>query len=459
MARDFKLPDIGEGISEVELLQWYVQEGDVVHEDQNLAEIETDKAVADLPSPYAGRIGRLHFKAGDHIPVGAVLVSFADADEPVPQTRAPTAEERMAVSGRPGAEASREPQAGEEEVARSPERAKGVSADDGRAAAEQPKPQGERVLATPATRRRARELGIDLAEVQGTGPGGRITPEDLERSPRDGRRAAAEAPPAEVAPAAERVPPPSPAQPAPERAPLPDFSKWGPVERVALSATRRQIARKMARSLYTAPHAAALEEADVTELETFRQHMRQRLQERDVRLTLLPFVMKAVVAALKQFPQVNASLDDANQELVLKRYYHLGIAVDTERGLIVPVVRDVDRKSIVDLARELEDLVQRTRSGKVTLDELRGGTFTLTNAGAVGGHAFIPIINYPEAAILGIGRTQQKPVVRDGQVVVRTMLPVSLSFDHRIIDGADAVRFLMTIIRLLEDSSQLLLGA
>ncbi|HXH12910.1 MAG TPA: dihydrolipoamide acetyltransferase family protein [Alphaproteobacteria bacterium] len=455
MARDFKLPDIGEGISEVELLQWYVQEGDVVREDQNLAEIETDKAVADLPSPYAGRISRLHFKAGDRIPVGAVLVSFAEADEEVPQTRAPTVEERTAVSERQRAEALRGPQAREEEaqqaVAESPERAR----------AEKPKPQAERVLATPATRRRARELGIDLTAVEGTGPGGRITPEDLERLARDGRRAAAaaEAPPAEAAIAAEQAPPPTPAQPIPERAPLPDFSKWGSVERVALSATRRQIARRMAQSLYTAPHAAALEEADVTELEAFRQQMRQRLKERNVRLTLLPFVMKAAVAALKACPHVNASLDEAHQELVLKRYYHLGIAVDTERGLIVPVVRDVDRKSIVELATELEDLVQRTRDGKVTLDELRGGTFTLTNAGAVGGHAFIPIINYPEAAILGIGRTQQKPVVRQGQVVVRTILPLSLSFDHRIIDGADAVRFLMVIIRLLEDPSQLLLEA
>jgi len=455
MARDFKLPDIGEGISEVELLQWYVQEGDVVREDQNLAEIETDKAVADLPSPYAGRISRLHFKAGDRIPVGAVLVSFAEADEEVPQTRAPTVEERTAVSERQRAEALRRPQAREEEapqaVAESPERAR----------AEKPKPQAERVLATPATRRRARELGIDLTAVEGTGPGGRITPEDLERLVRDGGRAAAaaEAPPAEEAMAAEQAAPPTPAQPIPERAPLPDFSKWGSVERVAFSATRRQIARRMAQSLYTAPHAAALEEADVTELEAFRQQMRQRLKERNVRLTLLPFVMKAVVAALKACPHVNASLDEAHQELVLKRYYHLGIAVDTERGLIVPVVRDVDRKSIVELATALEDLVQRTRDGKVTLDELRGGTFTLTNAGAVGGHAFIPIINYPEAAILGIGRTQQKPVVREGRVVVRTILPLSLSFDHRIIDGADAVRFLMVIIRLLEDPSQLLLEA
>jgi pyruvate dehydrogenase E2 component (dihydrolipoamide acetyltransferase) len=411
MAREFKLPDIGEGISEVELLRWYVQEGDVVQEDQNLAEIETDKAIADLPSPYAGRISRLHFKPGDLIPVGAVLVTFAEAEEAVPPRHAPTA-------GAPAAQP-----------------------------AAAPSPEPGRVLATPATRRRARELGVDLAQVQGTGPGGRITPEDVERAARDGRRAAAAAP--------EVREPAAPTPPAAARAPLPDFAQWGPVERLPLSATRRQIARKMVQSLFTAPHAAALEEADVTELEAFRQTAQARLRERGVHLTLLPFVMKAVVAGLKQFPSLNASLDDDKQELVLKRYYHLGIAVDTERGLIVPVIRDVDRKSLIDLAVELQALVQRTREGKVTLDELRGGTFTLSNAGAVGGHAFIPIINYPEVAILGIGRAQPKPVVHRGQVAVRTVLPLSLSFDHRVVDGAEAIRFLTAVMRLLEEPAQL----
>jgi pyruvate dehydrogenase E2 component (dihydrolipoamide acetyltransferase) len=309
-------------------------------------------------------------------------------------------------------------------------------------------------LAAPATRRRARELGVDLAAVQGTGPGGRITLDDVERLAHDGGQR-----PAEVeAPAAEMAEPTEPSRPlvaAP--GPLPDFSQWGPVERVALSATRRQIARKMTQSLYTAPHAAALDEADVTDLETFRKQTEARLQDRPLRLTLLPFVMKATVAGLKQFPTLNASLDDEKQELIQKRYYHLGIAVDTERGLIVPVIREVDRKSLLDLAAELGEKVQRTREAKISLDELRGGTFTLTNAGAVGGHAFIPIINYPEVAILGIGRAQPKPVVRDDQVVVRTMLPLSLSFDHRVVDGADAVRFLTVVMRLLEDPTQLLL--
>jgi pyruvate dehydrogenase E2 component (dihydrolipoamide acetyltransferase) len=432
MEREFKLPDIGEGISEVELLRWYVKEGDVVREDQNLAEIETDKAVADLPSPYAGVVVRLHHQPGDRIPVGSVLVSIAEAGaaerQPPPGER-PRAEPAAAAATAPPTEPRPSPIA---------------------------PPAAGRVLAAPAIRRRARELGIDLAAIQGSGPGGRITLEDVERHRRAPQPAAAVA--EARAPAAVEAEEAAP-RPAAERAPLPDFAQWGPVERIPLSATRRQIARKMAQSLLTAAHAAALDEADVTELEALRRQVQERFQERAVHLTLLPFAMKAVVAALKQFPALNASLDDDKQELVLKRYYHLGVAVDTERGLIVPVIRDVDRKSIVELAAELRDKVQRTREGKIALEELRGGTFTLTNAGAVGGQAFIPIINYPEVAILGLGRAQPKPVVRQGQIVVRTLLPLSLSFDHRVVDGADVIRFLTRVIRLLEDPMQLLLDA
>ena len=434
MAREFKLPDIGEGISEVELLRWYVQEGDIVQEDQNLAEIETDKAVADLPSPYAGVIQRLHHQPGERIAVGSVLVSFAEEE------KRPMAPEPSAV--KMGAEAPLKAVADT-----------GAASNIGRSAVE---PGAERVLATPATRRRARELGVDLSGMQGTGPGGRITLDDVERIARSGGQRATTG---EAHPLETTAPPVAPGRVVTETVPLPDFSQWGPVEHVALSATRRQIARKMVHSLFTAPHAAALDEADVTELDAFRKQAQERFQDRHIHLTLLPFVMKATVGGLKQFPALNASLDDEKQELILKRYYHLGIAVDTERGLIVPVIHDVDRKSLIDLAAELGDNIQRTREGKINLDELRGGTFTLTNAGAIGGYAFIPIINYPEVAILGIGRAQPKPVVRDGQIVVRTMLPLSIAFDHRVIDGADVVRFLTLVMRLLADPVQLLLDA
>jgi pyruvate dehydrogenase E2 component (dihydrolipoamide acetyltransferase) len=447
MAREFKLPDIGEGISEVELLRWYVQEGDAVREDQNLAEIETDKAVADLPSPYAGVVSRLHYQAGDRIPVGAVLVSIAEEGQRAVEPE-PSRTEEPAPEQPPGVE--------------TPAAAAADATTERPAPPPTPEPVRGRVLAAPATRRRARELGIELDTVRGSGPGGRVTLEDIERQAHDGQRAAqaVRAPPAEVeaVPTGEE-PPEQPPRPAPERAPLPDFAQWGPVERVALSATRRQIARKLVQSLFTAPHAAALDEADVTELERFRAGAQARLQDRQVHLTLLPLVMKAAIAGLKQFPALNASLDEGRHELILKRYYHFGVAVDTPRGLIVPVVRDVDRKTPVELAVELGELVQRTRAGKATLEELHGGTFTLTNAGALGGNAFIPIINYPEVAILGIGRAQEKAVVRDGQIVVRTMLPLSLAFDHRVVDGADAVRFLSLLLRLLEDPAHLWLGA
>jgi pyruvate dehydrogenase E2 component (dihydrolipoamide acetyltransferase) len=433
MAREFKLPDIGEGISEVELLQWYVQEGDVVQEDQNLAEIETDKAVADLPSPYAGMIQRLHHRVGDRIPVGSVLVSFAE-EEKSPTVTEPAQAKRGAVEAAPQAAPVAEAESWDERSRSAP----GLG----------------RVLATPATRRRARELGVDLTAVQGTGPGGRITLDDVERVAHEGEQRPT---PAAVTPPEMAEPPLPSGRAVAEPTTLPDFSQWGRVEHVALSATRRQIARKMTLSQFTAPHAAALDEADITDLDVFRTQAQERLQDRHLHLTLLPFVMKAAVAGLKQFPALNASLDDGKQELLLKRYYHLGIAVDTERGLIVPVIHDVDRKSLIDLATELAEKVQRTREGKISLDELRGGTFTLTNAGAVGGHAFIPIINYPEVAILGIGRAQPKPVVRDGQIVIRTMLPLSMAFDHRVVDGADAVRFLTLVMRLLEDPMQLLL--
>jgi pyruvate dehydrogenase E2 component (dihydrolipoamide acetyltransferase) len=439
MTREFKLPDIGEGITEVELLQWYVTEGEAVREDQNLAEVETDKAVADLPSPYTAVISRLHFQPGARIPVGSVLVSFSeleDADGEPTQSRAePPVNEPPASTA--AATASQAP--------------------SGRPATPPPAPGQDRILATPATRRRARELGVDLASVRGSGPGGRITPEDVERLAGDGQQAVAPAQPPTPGletPAEAQAPrPPAPGRPMPVE--LPDFSQWGPVQRLALSATRRQIAQKMVRSLFTAPHAATLDEADVTDLEA----LRGQTQERQVHLTLLPFVMKAAVAGLKQFPALNASLDEGAQELILKRYYHVGVAVDTERGLIVPVLRDVDRKTILELAAELAEKVQRTRAGKIGLDELRGGTFTLTNAGALGGHAFIPIINHPEVAILGIGRAQPKAVVREGSVVIRTMLPLSLAFDHRVIDGADAIRFLTSVMRLLEDPMQMLIGA
>ncbi len=409
MARTFKLPDLGEGISEGEILKVLVGAGATVQEDQPLFEIETDKAAIEIPSPYAGRIAQIHVREGERVAVGAVLVTFAETDGEVAAERS-----------------------GPTKSAAQPTPREGV---------------GQRpVLATPATRRRARELNVDLAALSGSGPGGRVTTDDVEAF----ARRAAPSPKA----------PPSPRRSAGrsiEIPPLPDFAQWGPVEREPLRSLRRRIAERMTLSYALIPHVSHFDRADITALEAFRKRHQAQGREHDAQLTLTTFVLKAAVAALKRHPRFNASLDDDAGEIVLKRYYHLGVAVDTERGLIVPVVRDVDRKSVWELAAELGQIAERTRAGKAELDELRGGTFTITNIGSLGGTGMVPIINYPEVAILGLARAREEAVVRDGQIVARLMLPLSLTFDHRIADGADAARFVADIVRDLEDPDRLLL--
>jgi len=310
-----------------------------------------------------------------------------------------------------------------------------------------------RVAATPATRRLARELGVDLRLVRGTGPGGRVTDADV----REAAGGGAAAPAPSERPAAERAE----ARPLPavamEPPPLPKFEQWGPIEREPLSHLRRTIAERMALSAALIPHVTHFDRADITDLDTLIRRNLDAARERGVTLTLTGFLLKAAALALREHPRFNASLDPAAGELILKRYHHLGIAVATERGLIVPVIRDVDRKPVLELARELAALAARVREGKATLDDLRGGTFTITNIGALGGTGAIPIINYPEVAILGVARAREEPVVREGQIVPRLLLPLSLTFDHRVADGADGARFAADIVRRLERPDQLLL--
>jgi len=313
------------------------------------------------------------------------------------------------------------------------------------------------VLATPATRRRARELGVDVRALRGTGPDGRVTDADVEASarraveqPRPSAESEPELPskrPLAIAPGAAQLPP------------LPDFTQWGTVERVPLRSVRRRIAEHMTLAHVLIPHVSHFDRADITALEAFRQKHHAEGREHDAQLTLTTFVLKAAVAALKHHPRFNASVDHENGELVLKHYYHLGVAVDTERGLIVPVLRNVDRKSVWELAAELGQLAERTRAGNVEREELRGGTFTITNIGSLGGTGMVPIINYPEVAILGLARARQEPVVVDCAIVARLILPLSLTFDHRIADGADAARFITDLVRDLEDPDRLLLDA
>jgi pyruvate dehydrogenase E2 component (dihydrolipoamide acetyltransferase) len=422
MARTFVLPDLGEGLVEAEIRAVLVHEGDVVKEDSPLLEVETDKAQVEIPSPFAGRVEKIHVHPGQTVKVGEPLVSFADGGGAAsPALSAPAAAAAVEPAPQP---------------------------------AVAPRPDGGPVAAAPSTRRLARELGVELQVVRGTGPGGRITDDDVRASA--GKPAGAPAAPARA---------PAPAGPAKplaaiglEPPPLPRFEQWGPVERQPLSHLRRTIAERMALSAALIPHVTHFDKADVTDLNAIVTRSFEAAKQRGITLTLTSFLLKAAALALHEHPQFNASLDAGAGELILKRYCHLGIAVATDRGLIVPVIRDVDTKPVMDIARELAALAQRVRDGKAALDDLRGGTFTVTNIGALGGTGAIPIINYPEVAILGVARGREEPVARGGQIVVRMMLPITLTFDHRVADGADGARFAQAIIHRLEAPETLFVG-
>jgi pyruvate dehydrogenase E2 component (dihydrolipoyllysine-residue acetyltransferase) len=427
MTQDFKLPDLGEGIHEGEIAQVLVKEGATVTEDQPILEVETDKATVEIPSPYAGIVAKIRVKQGDLVHVGDVLITFSGVEGAKAEK----------VAEKEKAKAPKEPEK------KAPERREGP------------------VPASPATRRLARELGVDLQAVPGSGPGGLVTAEDVRAFAAQGEaKEKVEALPAkEVKVEREER---SAIRPSTVTVPeLPDFSRWGKVERQPLRSVRRSTAKHMALAWSQIPHVSHQDVADITELEALRRTHMDAIAEEGGSLTLTVFVMKAVVAALKAYPSFNASLDAGAEEIVLKSYFHIGVATDTERGLLVPVVRDVDHKSIAELAMELPRLVERTRNGEAKLEEMQGGTFTITNPGHLGGTGFAPIINYPEVAILGMAQARWQPVVRgegaEAQIVPRLMLPLVLAFDHRVADGAEAARFTTTLIRSLEDPGELLM--
>jgi pyruvate dehydrogenase E2 component (dihydrolipoamide acetyltransferase) len=430
MSRQFTLPDLGEGLTEAEIVAVLVREGDVIREDAPLLEVETDKAQVEIPSPIGGRVEKIHVTPGQTVKVGAVLVTFSDNGAPVP-AGAPAPPAASTPRPQPTAAAPAAP------AAPSPVR--------------ETAPAGGPVAATPATRRLARELGVDLRAVRGSGPGGRVLDADV-------RTATGARPPAEARPPAAA--PAGPAKPLAaiglEAPPLPRFEQWGPVERAPLSHLRRTIAERMTLSATLIPHVTHFDRVDITDLDAIITRNLEPARARGVTLTLTAFLLKAAALALRAHPQFNASLDPAAGELILKRYYHLGVAVATPRGLIVPVLRDLDGKPVLEIGRELGALAQRVRDGKATLEDLRGGTFTITNIGALGGTAAIPIINYPEVAILGVSRARQEAVVRQGQIVPRLMLPITLTFDHRVADGADGARFATEIVSLLEAPERLI---
>ena len=443
---EFKLPDLGEGIHEGEILKWHVEPGAAIQEDDPLVDVETDKAALTIPSPRSGRIVSLAGKIGDTVLVGDILTVIDDGAGPAEVVSKADAAEKIPTA--------------EPTSAAAPTKKPTQKAQD---ATQAPAALWGRVVAAPATRRLARELKIDIRQVPPTGPAGRITPDDVKRfAEQPGvpaataeaktieeheRRAVAEV----AATAADAIP-------FLDIEPLPDFEQWGPVEKEPLRSIRRKVARKMVTSMILVPHVAHMDDADVTLLEEFRYQERQRRAEHPGgRLTLLPFVIKAVTAGLKAAPAFNASLDPFKEEIIYKKYYNIGIAVDTGHGLIVPVIRDTDRKSILRISADIEVAAAKAREGNLDVADLRGGTFTITNVGPLGGTALIPTINYPEVAILGMGRVQEKPVVVDGQIVIRKILPLTLAFDHRIADGADAARFVSEMVRQLSDPNLLLL--
>jgi pyruvate dehydrogenase E2 component (dihydrolipoamide acetyltransferase) len=457
VSRPFKLPDLGEGIHEAEVVAILVKEGDRVQEGQPFMEVETDKARVQLPSPVDGTVEAINVRQDDTVKVGTVLVVFGDGSAPAGAAGEP-APARSGTSPSGDAQAETASQGGSPAAPASPlEGAK----------------KGGPIPASPATRRLARELGVDLKQVPASGPAGLVTAQDvrtfaeraLQQGETPGEQQASIAP--EQAPAAPETfqeGPASlgmaaPAVPPVEDYPLPDFGRWGRCEKVPLRSVRRATARHMAVAWSQVPHVNHQEAVDITRLESYRKEHQSEVAALGGRLTITVFVMKAVVAALKSFPRFNCSLDMRSEEIIVKHYYHLGVAVDTERGLVVPVVRDVDRKSIADLSVELKSLAERARAGETALEEMQGGTFTITNIGAIGGTGFSPIINYPEVAILGMGRAQMQPVVLgedpEYQVVPRLMMPLVLAFDHRVADGADAARFTRMVKESLENPNRL----
>ena len=479
MPQTFKLQDPGEGIHEAEILDVYVEAGDAVEEGDDVLAIETDKAAIDVPAPFTGVIEEVRVARGDFVEVGDVLLTYTQegsADEKTSEEaegeEAERGTERSEQETETEESAEAEPEGeGEKEAAEPKEQ---YEAKEREAAA--PQTDGERpVPASPATRRLARELDIDLREVAPSGPAGRVTADDVrahaEEAPEEAEAAEAAREAEEAREAEAEAPEEEPARrPArrlvgAESPELPDFSRWGEVERVPLRSVRRTTARRMAQAWTQIPHVTHMDVADVTALEAFRREQQDVVAaEGDGDLSMTVLVVKATVAALKQFPRFNASLDPEAEEIILKHYYHLGLAVDTERGLLVPVLRDVDRKSILELAAAFSEVVERARAGDLAREDMRGGTFTVTNPGPLGGTAFTPLINVPQVAVLGMAQARWEPVVRgdppdDAEIVPRLRLPLCLGFDHRVNDGADAARFVDTLIGYLEDPDTFLLTA
>ncbi|HTA94613.1 MAG TPA: 2-oxo acid dehydrogenase subunit E2 [Verrucomicrobiae bacterium] len=418
---DVKLPKLGEGADSGVVVNIFVKEGDTVAKDQAILELENEKAVASIPSTGAGVVAKVHVKAGDRVGVGARLITITESGQPAAApvvTSAPKPAAKKVV-----AQAASEPEVVEEESAEVEEEV-----------------SDENVAASPSIRKMARELGINLGKIRGSEAGGRIVIGDVRAYIQRLVKAAAK--PATVAASAAS------AKPAPVQI---DFSQWGPVSKKPVTPLRKVIARRMTESWNSVPRVTQFDDADFTKLGELRKKFAAAYEAKGVKLTFTPFILKAVAETLKKHPMFNSSLDEVANEIVIKEYIHLGVAVDTDQGLMVPVIRDVDKKSMFDLAKELELLAAKARDRKITADEMKGGTFTISNQGAIGGAHFTPVVNLPEVAILGLGRGALKPVVRDGKVEVRMMTPLGLSYDHRVVDGGAAARFTVDLVKAFEN--------
>ncbi len=429
MAFEFKLPDIGEGIHEGEIVKWFVKPGDEVKEDDVLLEVQNDKAVVEIPSPVEGKVLELKVSEGTVAVVGDVLLTI-DYDGEIPgSAHGHDDEEETAAPEKE--EAKQEPT---QEVTE-------VEVDESR-----------RIIAMPSVRKYAREKGIDIRQVNGTGDNGRILKSDIDNF-------GTEAPKQEAVGETEQ--PVSKEEGPTTKKEVKSYEPvFGEMEtREKMSGIRKAISSAMVNSKHTAPHVTLMDEVDVTDLVAHRKKFKSVAQDKGIKLTYLPYVVKALTSALREYPTLNASIDDASDEVVYKHYYNIGIAADTDKGLLVPVVKEADRKSIFKISGEINELATKAREGKLATDEMKGGSCTITNIGSAGGQWFTPVINHPEVAILGIGRIAEKPVVKDGEIVVAPVLALSLSFDHRLIDGATAQNALNHIKRLLNDPQLLVMEA
>jgi pyruvate dehydrogenase E2 component (dihydrolipoamide acetyltransferase) len=418
---EFRLPALGENIDEGDIIAVLVSVGDSIEEDQPVLEMETGKATVEVPSSVTGTIKEIHVAEGGKAAVGQVILTVEEiaGEAPVPQAPAADIESESAPVETPPPSPAPEPVAAPPVAVRQPAEAKETTVP---------------VAAAPSVRKFAREVGIDIANVQGTGPGNRVTIGDVKQHTKAIVKGTATG---GGAPVVEET--------------LPDFGAWGKVERVTMSGIRRATAQHMARSWTNIPHVTQNDRADITDLEVLRKRWSKRAEKAGAKLTPTAILAKIVASGLKVFLEFNASIDMAAKEIVLKKYIHVGIAVDTPKGLVVPVLRNVDERNIIELAKELGETAARARDGKLGLDEMQGGTFTISNLGGIGGSHFTPIVNFPEVAILGVGRATIEPVWRDGEFVPRSMMPLSLSYDHRLIDGAGAARFLRWLAEAIEE--------